>query len=72
MRWSDLEKVLGEALGAARRAQHEDTSDTGAEQRYLHLVEKIWPKAEVAAQRLKEKLLAGEGYEPGHELHEAQ
>ncbi len=63
-RWSDLEKQLIEARVSAYRAMTEDTADETAERRYLHLVEEINPKAQVAAQALKAKLLALHGYTP--------
>ncbi len=63
-RWSDLEKVLGEAGAKASRAKSEDTTDKEAEAAYLHFVQDIIPKWTVAAQALKTKLLAVPGYEP--------
>ena len=64
LRWSDLEKVLGEAGAAASRAKSEDTTDTGAEAAYLNFVQNIIPQWTVAAQALKTKLLGVPGYEP--------
>jgi len=66
-RWSDLECVLGEGAAAAGRAVAEDTADEAAEKRFLHYVQDIQPKAEVAAQALKDKLLAVPGWTPGPE-----
>ncbi|MDQ2799146.1 MAG: M3 family oligoendopeptidase [Armatimonadota bacterium] len=64
LRWSELEKSLGEAGARAGRAKSEDTTDTEAERVYLHFVQDIYPKWTVAAQALKTKLLAVPGYEP--------
>ena len=63
-RWSDLEKLLGEAGAKASRAKSEDTTNKQAEATYLHFVQDIYPKWSVAAQALKTKLLAVPGYEP--------
>jgi oligoendopeptidase F len=63
-RWSDLEKVLGEAGAKASRAKSEDTADQAAQAAYLHYVQQIIPRWTVAAQALKTKLLAVPGYEP--------
>jgi len=64
LRWSELEKDLGEAAAKAGRAKSEDTTDAEAEATYLHFVQEIYPKWTVAAQALKTKLLAVLGYEP--------
>lgn len=64
LRWSELEKNLGEAGARAGRAKSEDTTDAEAERVYLHFVQDIYPKWTVAAQALKTKLLAVPGYEP--------
>lgn len=56
-RWSELEKVLGEAGAAAGRAKSEDTTNADAEAKYLNFVQKIMPQWSVAAQALKTKLL---------------
>ena len=63
-RWSDLEKVLGEAGAKASRAKSEDTADEAAQAAYLHYVQEIVPRWTVAAQALKTKMLAVPGYEP--------
>ncbi len=63
-RWSDLERILGEAGAQASRAKSEDTTDAGAEAAYLHYVQVIVPQWTVAAQALKTKLLSVPGYEP--------
>lgn len=64
VRWSELEKTLGEAGSWAGRAKSEDTTDAAAEAAYLHFVQQIVPAWSVAAQALKTKLLAVPGYEP--------
>ncbi len=64
MRWSELEKVLGEAGAKAGRAKSEDTTDADAEAKYLNFVQKIVPQWTVAAQALKTKLLAVPDYAP--------
>jgi oligoendopeptidase F len=63
-RWSELEKVLGEAGAAAGRAKSEDTTNADAEAKYLNFVQKIVPQWTVAAQALKTKLLAVPDYMP--------
>ncbi len=63
-RWSELEKVLGEAGAAAGRAKSEDTANAEAERKYLHFVQQIVPQWTVAAQDLKTKLLAVPDYAP--------
>ena len=64
MRWSELEKILGEAGAKAGRAKSEDTTDAAAEASYLNFVQQIVPKWTVAAQALKTKLLAVPDYAP--------
>jgi oligoendopeptidase F len=64
IRWSELEKILGEAGARAGRAKSEDTTNKEAEAVYLHLVQDIYPQWSIAAQALKTKLLAVPGYEP--------
>ena len=63
-RWSELEKIVGEAGAAAGRAKSEDTTDTNAEAAYLNFVQKIVPQWTVAAQALKTKLLNVPSYTP--------
>ena len=70
LRWSELEKELGEAGARASRAKSEDTTDAQAEAAYLHFVQEIIPQWTVAAQALKTKLLAVPGYEPVPEHHQ--
>ena len=67
LRWSEIEKELGEAGARAGRAKSEDTANQEAEAAYLHFVQDIIPKWTVAAQALKTKLLAVPGYEPDAE-----
>ncbi len=67
LRWSELEKDLGEAGARAGRAKSEDTADQEAEAAYLHFVQEIIPQWTVAAQALKTKLLAVPGYAPAPE-----
>ena len=67
LRWSELEKVLGEAGSWANRAKSEDTTNAEAEKAYLNFVQQIVPAWSVAAQGLKTKLLGVPGYEPDQE-----
>jgi oligoendopeptidase F len=62
--WSDLEAVLEEAGAQVYREVTENTADAAAEARFKLLVEEILPQAKVAAQALKEKLLAMDAYQP--------
>src|SRR3712207_898699 len=55
--WSDLAAQVEEAYGRAVRASNENTTDEEAEQLFLHFVEEIGPKLEVASQALRQKLL---------------
>ena len=64
LRWSELEKALGEAGSVAGRSKSEDTTDAAAEEAYLHFVQQIVPAWSMAAQALKTKLLGVPGYEP--------
>ena len=64
MRWSELEKTLGEEGARAGRAKSEDTTDAEAEAAYLNYVQKIVPQWTVAAQKLKTKLLAVPDFAP--------
>lgn len=70
LRWNTLEVALANASSVTYRAMTEDTTNTEAEESYLHLVKNIRPKMQVANQRLKTKLLEVAGFEPGleHEL----
>ena len=58
MRYSDLERVLYEALSRAYRAKSEDTTNEAAEAAFLNLVEHVVPHAKVAANKLEQKLAA--------------
>ena len=62
MRWSELEKTLGEAGSWAGRAKSEDTTNAEAEKAYLNFVQQIVPAWSMAAQALKTKLLAVKDY----------
>ena len=64
LRWSELEKTLGEAGAKAGRAKSEDTTDQQAEAAYLYFVQQIVPQWTIAAQTLKTKLLAVPGFTP--------
>ena len=64
-RWSDLNAVLQEAGARIYRAVTENTADEAAEQRFNRFVEVIMPKASVAEQALKQKLLAVVDGAPG-------
>ena len=64
LRWSELEKLLGEAGAQAGRAKSEDTTNQDAEAAYLNLIQEVYPQWSRAAQTLKTKLLAVPGYEP--------
>lgn len=69
-RWSDLECAVDEGGVAAARAVSENTADQAAEKRHLHYIQEIYPQVQVAAQALKNKLLAVEGFTPGPEHRE--
>ena len=66
-RWSQLETALREAENLATRAKNADTNNLAAAQCYQHFVTVIAPQREQAAQALKSKLLAIEGFEPEDE-----
>ncbi len=63
-RWSELEARVQEDVGNAASRSHENTADADAEALYLHYVREIMPKVEVEHERLKQKLMGLEGYEP--------
>ncbi len=65
--WSRLAAVLTEAGAQIYRDVSENTADAAAEQRFKHFVGETEPKARVAEQALKEKLLATPGYQPGQD-----
>lgn len=64
LRWSELEKTLGETGAKAGRAKSEDTTNAEAEAAYLSFVQQIVPPWTIAAQTLKTKLLAVPGFAP--------
>ncbi len=68
--WSDLAAQVDEAYGRAVRASNENTADEEAEKLFLHFVEEIGPKMEVASQALRQKLLEFHEYRPSAEQEE--
>ncbi len=67
--WSDLTAALYETRTQIHREVAENTADKEAEKRFLILVEEILPKARIAEQALRNKLLAFEEYTPSSETH---
>ncbi len=65
--WSDLAAVLYESGAQIQRAVTENTADKEAERRFLIHVEQIIPRAKVASQALRDKLLGLPGYAPSAE-----
>lgn len=66
--WSALDERLGEMYARLSLAKTQNTADKDAEQAYNAFLDNIFPKAEAARQKLREKLLAS-GLEPqGFEL----
>lgn len=66
--WSDLRKLVDERYARLSLATELDTTDEEAEKEYHDFLENIYPAAQAADQKLKEKLLAS-GLEPtGMEL----
>jgi len=63
-RWSEIKAVLYETHAQVNRKVAEDTTDEEAERQFLKLVEEIEPKASIAEQALRDKLLAVEGWQP--------
>ena len=63
-RWGDLTAILHETRSQIYRDVSENTADEEAEKRFLVLVEQIMPQAKIAAQALKNKLLAFEDHTP--------
>ena len=61
-RWSELEADIYEEHARLYRAKDEDTSDQAAEAAYVAFVQEVLPDVERASQRLKERLLALEGF----------
>ncbi|NOZ49654.1 MAG: M3 family oligoendopeptidase [Chloroflexi bacterium] len=62
--WSDVAAVIHEASAQIYRQISEDTADEQADARYRHLVKEILPAVSQAEQRLKQKWLALENYQP--------
>ncbi|MFN2111982.1 MAG: M3 family oligoendopeptidase [Anaerolineales bacterium] len=56
--WSDLRKLVDERYARLELAVELDTTDEAAEGAYHAFLEKIYPAAQAADQKLKEKLLA--------------
>ena len=56
--WSRLDEYIAETFNRLYVATSVDTTDKAAEQRYATFLDDIFPKAEAADQRLKEKLLS--------------
>ncbi|MDE0529159.1 MAG: M3 family oligoendopeptidase [Truepera sp.] len=62
--WSELETDIYEEEARLYRAKDENTADREAEAAYLEFSLEVLPEVERASQRLKERLLALEGYTP--------
>ncbi len=56
--WSDLSRLLSEATSVIYIEKSQNTVDEEKEQAFLDLIENVLPQAQVAAQALKERLLA--------------
>ncbi|MEJ2446676.1 MAG: M3 family oligoendopeptidase [Anaerolineales bacterium] len=56
--WSDLRKLVDERNARVSLAVELDTNDQEAEDAYHHFLEKFYPSAQAADQKLKEMLLA--------------
>ncbi len=69
-RWSDLEAQIYEAFSRAYRAKMEDTSNRVAEEAYLDLLENVLPPVSIAANQLKQKLLAFSHFQPSAKTQE--
>ena len=61
--WSDLRKLVDERYARLSLATELDTTDEEAEKAYHAFLENVYPKAQAADQKLKEKLLSS-GLEP--------
>jgi len=61
--WSDLRKLVDERYARLALAAELDTTDEAAEKAFHGFLEEIYPQAQAADQKLKEKLLAS-GLEP--------
>jgi len=62
--WSDLAAVLYESAAQINREVTENTADEEADKRFQTLVEEIVPRARMADQALRDRLLALRGYTP--------
>ena len=56
--WSDLRRLVGEALATLSIQKTIDTTDVAKEQAYLDFIENVLPQVMVADQVLKQRLLA--------------
>jgi oligoendopeptidase F len=61
--WSALDERIGEMYARRSLAKTQDTADKDAEQAFYAFLDNVFPKAEAARQKLREKLLAS-GLEP--------
>jgi oligoendopeptidase F len=68
--WSDLEAQIYEAHSRAYRAKMEDTTNQTAESDYLRSIENILPPVSIAANKLTQKLLAFQEYQPTAQTQE--
>ncbi len=66
--WSDLRKFVDERYARLSLATELDTTDEEAEKKYHGFLENIYPAAQAADQKLKEKLLASELVPTGMDL----
>ena len=66
-KWSDLESVLDEEVSWIYRAITENTADHEANARFEQVVTSVFPHWQVAKQRLNEKWISVDGYEPDQE-----
>lgn len=69
-RWSDLEAQIYEAFSRAYRAKMEDTTNQKAEELFLDLLETVLPPVSIAANQLKQKLLALNHFQPSPKTQE--
>lgn len=65
--WSELEKDVQEYVTSLRRASDENTRDEEAKEALESFYRDIMPPAQIADQRLKERLLSLRGYDPAPE-----
>lgn len=66
--WTRLSDLVGEVYARLNVAVTSDTNDTEAEERYNAFLEQVYPNAQAAEQRLKEKLLTSGLRPPGFEV----